>query len=63
MGEYVLPKVKAKFKYARQNEDELQFEKGAIIQVCVVKKVVTKTLLYYKFYFLIEKLVTLVWFT
>lgn len=33
MGEYVLPKVKAKFKYARQNEDELQFEKGAIIQL------------------------------
>ena len=33
MGEYLLPKVKAKFKYTRTNEDELQFEKGAIIQL------------------------------
>ena len=33
MGDYVLPKVKAKYAYQRQNEDELSFEKGAIIQV------------------------------
>jgi len=33
MGEYLLPKVKAKYKYTRTNEDELQFEKGAIIQL------------------------------
>ena len=35
MGDYVLPKVKAKYAYQRQNEDELTFEKGAIIQVKV----------------------------
>ena len=33
MGDYVLPKVKAKYAYRRQNEDELTFEKGAVIQV------------------------------
>ena len=33
MGEYVLPKVKAKYAYQRQNEDELTFGKGVIIQV------------------------------
>ena len=33
MGDYVLPKVKAKYAYQRQNEDELTFGKGAIIQV------------------------------
>uniref|UniRef100_F7BLG0 Rho guanine nucleotide exchange factor 7 n=1 Tax=Ciona intestinalis TaxID=7719 RepID=F7BLG0_CIOIN len=33
MGEYVLPKVKAKYAYQRQNEDELTFGKGSIIQL------------------------------
>nr|CAB3222862.1 rho guanine nucleotide exchange factor 7 [Phallusia mammillata] len=33
MGEFVLPKVKAKYSYQRQNEDELTFGKGAIIQL------------------------------
>lgn len=41
MGEYVLPKVKAKYAYNRQNEDELTFGKGAIIQVLKISCICT----------------------
>ena len=52
MGEYVLPKVKARYKYTRQNEDELQFDKGAIIQVILYFKLFDEKNKFFLFLFL-----------